>query len=64
MGGFGASKELSGSEVVRSHHNAFNQENGRIWFEASFKRSPEAALWRMEPRAQGVRGGEGEPKGP
>lgn len=59
-----AARELSGPEVVRNYYNAFNQENSRIWFKASFNRSPEAALRRMEPRARGVRGGEGEPKGP
>lgn len=41
--GFVAARKLCGPEVVRSHHNAFNQENGRIWFEASFKRSLKAA---------------------
>lgn len=45
--------ELSGPELVRGHRNAFNQENGRIWSEASFNRSLEAVLWRMEPGAQG-----------
>lgn len=41
--GFVAAEELCGPEEAKSHHNAFNQENGRIWFEASFKRSLKAA---------------------